>query len=54
MDPLHFGYWGGVASKALYLVFGLTTAFLSITGFVVWYMKTRKRRARPVAMKVAA
>jgi uncharacterized iron-regulated membrane protein len=54
MDPLHFGYWGGVASKLFYLIFGLTTAFLSISGFIVWYMKTRRRRARPVEMKVAA
>jgi uncharacterized iron-regulated membrane protein len=54
MDPLHFGYWGGVASKIFYLIFGLTTAFLSISGFIVWYMKKRRRRARPVALKVAA
>lgn len=47
MDPLHFGYWGGVVTKVLYLIFGLTTGFLSITGFMVWYMK-RFRRTRTV------
>jgi uncharacterized iron-regulated membrane protein len=51
MDPLHFGYWGGVWSKILYLVFGLTTGILSITGFMVWYLKTwrRPRKAVPTA-----
>lgn len=45
MDPLHFGYWGGVWSQLVYLVLGLTTAFLSITGFALWLAK-RRRRAR--------
>ena len=54
MDPLHFGYWGGVLSKIFYLIFGLTTGFLSITGFIVWWMKTRRRKARPALLKVAA
>lgn len=49
MDPLHFGNWGGVWSKLLYLVFGLTTAFLAISGFIVWYMKKRRRTRRPAA-----
>lgn len=51
MDPLHFGYWAGVWSQILYLVFGLTTAFLSITGFMLWYLKTwrrPRRESRPV------
>lgn len=55
MDPLHFGYWGGVFSQILYVFFGLTTGFLSVTGFMVWYMKTRRRpRARPIELKAAA
>ena len=55
MDPLHFGYWGGVFSQVLYAFFGLTTGFLSVTGFIVWYMKTRRRpRARAVELRAAA
>lgn len=46
MDPLHFGYWGGVWSQILYLAFGLTTGFLSVTGFILWYMKTIRRKRR--------
>lgn len=55
MDPLHFGYWGGVVSQVLYVFFGLTTGFLSVTGFIVWYMKVRRKpRARVVELKAAA
>jgi uncharacterized iron-regulated membrane protein len=56
MDPLHFGYWGGVVTKILYLIFGLTTGFLSISGFIVWYMKRfrRTRAAAPVARAATA
>lgn len=42
IDPLHFGTWGSVWSKILYVVFGLTTGFLSISGFLLWYIKTRR------------
>jgi uncharacterized iron-regulated membrane protein len=55
MDPLHFGYWGGVFSQILYVFLGLTTGFLSVTGFIVWYMKVRRKpRARVVELKAAA
>jgi uncharacterized iron-regulated membrane protein len=55
MDPLHFGYWGGVFSRILYVFFGLTTGFLSVSGFIVWYMKTRRRpRVRSIEMIKAA
>jgi uncharacterized iron-regulated membrane protein len=55
MDPLHFGYWGGVFSQILYVFLGLTTGFLAITGFIVWYMKVRRKpRARRVVELQAA
>lgn len=54
MDPLHFGYWGGIITQIIYAVFGLTTGFLSITGFIVWYMKKTARKRRPVGMSAAA
>jgi uncharacterized iron-regulated membrane protein len=56
MDPLHFGYWGGVFSQVLYVFFGLTTGFLSVTGFIVWYMKVRRkpRARRVIELKAAA
>jgi len=57
MDPLHFGYWAGVFSQILYVFFGLTTGFLSVTGFIVWYMKKYRkprRNVRSVQMMEAA
>lgn len=54
MDPLHFGYWGGIITQIIYAVFGLTTGFLSITGFIVWYMKKTARKRRPVGIPAAA
>ena len=54
MDPLHFGYWGGVASQILYVVLGLSTGFLSITGFLVWNAKQRRRARPPAQLRMAA
>lgn len=34
-DPLHFGNWGGLASKLLWLAFGLALCALSVTGLVI-------------------
>jgi uncharacterized iron-regulated membrane protein len=44
MEPLHFGDFAGVPVKILYLLFGLTASFLSVTGYVVWALKALKRR----------
>ena len=44
-EPLHFGDYGGIAMKVLYCIFGLTTGFLSITGYYI-YLK-RKNPKRP-------
>lgn len=46
MDPLHFGTFGGIATKVLWLLLGLASGFLSISGFVVWWLKTRRRPRR--------
>ncbi|MEM7360210.1 MAG: PepSY-associated TM helix domain-containing protein [Pseudomonadota bacterium] len=34
--PLHFGNFGGIAIKVLWAVLGLSTAFLAISGMMVW------------------
>lgn len=41
--PLHFGDWGGVIVKLLYCFFGLAPALLSITGFIIWRKRQRKK-----------
>ena len=53
-EALHFGDFGGIALKVLYSFLGLTSGFLSITGFVVYLERTKKQRqAQPkfVALK---
>jgi len=42
-DPLHFGYFGGIASKIIWFVFGLMMTAMSITGVVI--NATRLRRS---------
>jgi uncharacterized iron-regulated membrane protein len=43
-EGLHFGQFGGMVLKILYAVLGLTTGFLSITGFLV-YLKRKEAKA---------
>lgn len=40
--PLHFGQYGGIWTKILYCLTGLSGPFLLITGFVIWKKKTKK------------
>ncbi|TRX58411.1 PepSY domain-containing protein [Fulvivirga sp. M361] len=43
-ESLHFGDFGGITLKFLYCLLGLTSGFLSITGFIVYLERTRKNR----------
>lgn len=42
-SQLHMGKYGGAGIKIIYFVFGLTGALLSITGFLLW-VRRRKRK----------
>lgn len=42
--PLHFGQYGGIWSKILYCLAGLSGPFLSISGFIIWKKRTPKKR----------
>jgi uncharacterized iron-regulated membrane protein len=42
-SQLHMGRFGGVGIKIIYFVFGLSGALLSITGFLLW-LRRRKRK----------
>lgn len=44
-DPLHFGYFGGLPTKIIWFVLGLTPGVLAITGTWMWW----KRRSRATA-----
>lgn len=50
--PLHIGHWGGPLVRVLYVLVGLTPAFLFVTGCLMWwnrYWVPRRRRAARLA-----
>jgi uncharacterized iron-regulated membrane protein len=46
--PFHFGTFGGLPTRILYVFIGLTPLFLFITGFIMWWY-----RRKPHALKSA-
>lgn len=48
-EALHFGDFGGLGLKILYTVLGLVSAFLSISGFVVYLYRTEKKKKRTIS-----
>jgi uncharacterized iron-regulated membrane protein len=50
-DPLHFGYFGGLPSKILWFILGLTPGVLAVTGTWMWW---RRRSRATTAAKTAA
>jgi uncharacterized iron-regulated membrane protein len=49
IDPLHFGYFGGMPTKVIWFVLGLTPSVLALTGTWMWW----KRRSRATAPRPA-
>ena len=43
-EALHFGDFGGLGLKVLYCFLGLTSGFLSLTGFIVYLERVKKSR----------
>ena len=51
-EALHFGNFGGLGLKILYTILGLTSGFLSVSGFIVYlYRMNKKRQHRFSALK---
>jgi len=46
MDPLHFGDFAGIVSKAIYFLFGLFTLLMSATGIWMWLRRNNSREQR--------
>ena len=41
---LHFGRFGGLTIRILWVILGLLPAALFLTGFVVWWKRMRRKR----------
>ncbi|KAA6432706.1 PepSY domain-containing protein [Dyadobacter flavalbus] len=39
--PLHVGNYGGIIVKILYVIIGLAPGLLAVTGFLLWWRRTR-------------
>jgi uncharacterized iron-regulated membrane protein len=50
---LHVGAIGGLTGKIIAFIVSLICASLPVTGFLVWYLKKYKKRARTVGVKIA-
>ena len=51
-EALHFGDFGGLLLKIIYAILGLVSGFLSVSGFVIYLYRQKKKRAEINAMKL--
>ncbi|MCC2615323.1 PepSY domain-containing protein [Aestuariibacter halophilus] len=52
-DPLHFGYIGGLWTKAIWFIFGLILSGMSLSGFLMWYKRVVHNRRSTNATMVS-
>jgi uncharacterized iron-regulated membrane protein len=43
-EPLHYGTFGGLPTRIIYVFFGLSPLILFITGFVMWWYRKPKQK----------
>ncbi|MCU0389972.1 MAG: PepSY domain-containing protein [Thermoflexibacter sp.] len=53
-EALHFGNFGGFWVKFLYVFFGLTSGFLSVTGFYIYIKRNVKYFSKPAEVIIGA
>ncbi len=46
-DPLHFGTWGGLATKLIWFIFGLALTGLSVSGVAIYALRLMRAERRP-------
>ncbi|MDX1636569.1 MAG: PepSY-associated TM helix domain-containing protein [Balneolaceae bacterium] len=47
-DPLHFGYFGGMATKIPWFIFGLAISFSVLSGTYLWYIRHTEKMERRI------
>ncbi|EEM16432.1 Propeptide, PepSY amd peptidase M4 [Bacillus pseudomycoides DSM 12442] len=52
--PLHTGTFGGLFTKVLYVIGGLTPSILMFTGIYMWWYKKKNRRKQKRNLVTAA
>jgi uncharacterized iron-regulated membrane protein len=52
--PLHFGTFGGTATRVVWLVVSLSPVLLAATGFLIWQKRFRARRAAAAVRRATA
>lgn len=52
-DPLHYGSWGGLWSRAIWFIFGMALSTLVLSGFMIWTKRTVRATLGidPITMK---
>lgn len=53
-DPIHFGYWGGLATKIVWFVFGITISGLILTGIWVSLKRNFKKSKKGITWWVVS
>ncbi|MEH2079176.1 MAG: PepSY-associated TM helix domain-containing protein [Nostoc sp.] len=51
-SPMHYGTFGGLPTRILYIFVGLSPLILSITGFVMWWYRYKGKNPRQKSMKM--
>lgn len=46
LHPLHFGDYAGLFVQVLYCIGGLMPGFLSVSGFVIWYYRSKAKKEK--------
>jgi uncharacterized iron-regulated membrane protein len=44
-DPIHFGYFGGLFTKVIWFILGMTPSFLAISGTWMWWRRRQTTRS---------